>query len=56
VTRISAVIACYRDAQAVPHMHRRLTEVFAKLGVEGEIIFVNDRSPDDAATRSSIRG
>ncbi|HEX4743711.1 MAG TPA: glycosyltransferase family 2 protein [Candidatus Limnocylindria bacterium] len=50
MTRISAVIACYRDAQAVPHMHRRLTEVFAKLGVEGEIIFVNDRSPDDAAT------
>ena len=50
MTRISAVIACYRDAQAVPHMHRRLSEVFAKLGVEGEIIFVNDRSPDDAAT------
>jgi len=50
MTRISAIIACYRDAQAVPHMHRRLTEVFAKLGVEGEIIFVNDRSPDDAAT------
>ena len=50
VSRISAVIACYRDAPAVPHMHRRLTEVFAKLGVEGEIIFVNDRSPDDAAT------
>ena len=50
MTRISAVIACYRDAQAVPHMHRRLTEVFTKLGVEGEIIFVNDRSPDDAAT------
>ena len=50
MTRISAVIACYRDAQAVPHMHRRLTEVFSRLGVEGEIIFVNDRSPDDAAT------
>ena len=47
--RLSAVVACYRDAPAVPDMHRRLREVFRKLGVEGEIIFVNDRSPDDAA-------
>lgn len=48
MTRISAVIACYGDAQAVPHMHRRLTEVLAKLAVDAEIIFVNDRSPDGA--------
>jgi len=47
--RLSAVIACYRDAPAVPEMHARLTTVFGKLGVEHEIIFVNDRSPDDAA-------
>ncbi len=44
---ISAIIACYKDAQAVPHMHRRLTEVFTRLGVDYEIIFVNDCSPDD---------
>jgi cellulose synthase/poly-beta-1,6-N-acetylglucosamine synthase-like glycosyltransferase len=47
-TRLSAIIACYRDAPAVPEMHERLTAVFTKLGVEYEIIFVNDASPDDA--------
>ena len=45
--RISAVIACYKDAQAIPLMHRRLSAVFAGLGVDHEIIFVNDGSPDD---------
>ena len=45
--RISAVIACYKDAQAIPLMHQRLSTVFASLGVEHEIIFVNDGSPDD---------
>ena len=29
-------------------MHRRLTDVFDKLNVEYEIIFVNDNSPDDS--------
>jgi glycosyltransferase involved in cell wall biosynthesis len=48
--KLSAIIACYRDAPAVPIMHERLTAVFHKLGVEYEIIFVNDSSPDDAAT------
>lgn len=46
---VSAIIACYRDGQAIPLMHRRLTEVFRKLGVDYEIIFVNDGSPDDSA-------
>jgi glycosyltransferase involved in cell wall biosynthesis len=49
LTRISAIVACYRDAPAVPIMHARLTAVFVKLGVDYEIIFVNDRSPDNAA-------
>lgn len=44
---VSAIIACYKDAEAIPHMHRRLTETFRKLGVDYEIIFVNDCSPDD---------
>ncbi len=47
--KLSAVIACYRDAPAVPIMWKRLTDVFQKLDVEYEIIFVNDRSPDNAA-------
>jgi dolichol-phosphate mannosyltransferase len=43
---VSAIVACYEDAEAIPHMHRRLTETFRKLGVDYEIIFVNDCSPD----------
>ena len=46
--KISAIIACYRDAPAVPVMHERLTKVFQKIGVDFEIIFVNDNSPDNA--------
>jgi dolichol-phosphate mannosyltransferase len=48
VTRLTAVIACYRDAPAIPQMHERLTTTFQKLGVDYEIVFVNDASPDDA--------
>lgn len=48
VYSVSAVIACYRDAEAIPIMHRRLTDVFRKLNVAYEIIFVNDNSPDDS--------
>lgn len=45
--KISAIIACYRDAQAIPVMAERLEAVFKKIGVDYEIIFVNDGSPDD---------
>jgi dolichol-phosphate mannosyltransferase len=48
--KLSAVIACYRDAPAVPIMHKRLVDTFEKIGVDYEIIFVNDASPDDAKT------
>src|SRR2546423_7778076 len=48
-TKVSVVSACYRDAEAVPIMHQRLRQVFERLDVSGEIIFVNDGSPDDAA-------
>ncbi|EXI77876.1 MAG: hypothetical protein AW10_03511 [Candidatus Accumulibacter appositus] len=46
---ISAVIACYRDVQAIPIMHERLVALFQRLGLDYEIIFVNDNSPDDSA-------
>ena len=45
--RLSAVIACYKDAQAIPLMHKRLSDVLSSLAVDYEIIFVNDGSPDD---------
>lgn len=47
--KLSAVIACYRDAEAVPYMYERLTNTFRKIGVDYEIIFVNDASPDNAS-------
>lgn len=46
--KLSAVVACYRDAPAIPQMHERLSATLQKLGVDYEIIFVNDASPDDA--------
>jgi dolichol-phosphate mannosyltransferase len=48
---LSVVIACYRDNQAIPVMHERLTVVLKRLGLEYEIIFVNDGSPDDSEER-----
>lgn len=47
--KLSAIIACYRDAQAVPFMYQRLTAVFKTIDTDYEIIFVNDNSPDNAA-------
>jgi dolichol-phosphate mannosyltransferase len=46
---VSAIIACYKDVQAIPVMHQRLTDVFRSIGCDYEIIFVNDCSPDDSA-------
>lgn len=46
--KISAIIACYLDAQAIPIMYERLIAVFKKIGSRYEIIFVNDCSPDNA--------
>jgi dolichol-phosphate mannosyltransferase len=46
---VSAIVACYRDGQAIPVMHERLVSVFNRLGLDYEIIFVNDCSPDDSA-------
>jgi glycosyltransferase involved in cell wall biosynthesis len=45
---VSAIVACYRDGQAIPIMYRRLKDTFTKLNVDHEIIFVNDGSPDDS--------
>lgn len=45
---VSAVIACYKDNEAIPVMYERLKETFTKLNVDYEIIFVNDGSPDNS--------
>jgi polyisoprenyl-phosphate glycosyltransferase len=46
--KLSAIIAVYMDGPAIPFMYQRLVAVFTKIGVDYEIIFVNDRSPDNA--------
>jgi len=46
--KISAIIACYRDSQAIPLMYERLVKTFKKIGIDYEIIFVNDGSPDNS--------
>lgn len=43
---VSAIVACYKDESAIPLMYQRLSAVFAKLGIDYEIIFVNDCSPE----------
>jgi glycosyltransferase involved in cell wall biosynthesis len=48
-SRVSAIVACYRDEPAIPIMYERLVRAFDQAGVEGEIVFVNDGSPDDSA-------
>jgi len=45
---ISAIIACYKDGQAIPEMHERITTTMKKLKLDYEIIFVNDGSPDNS--------
>jgi dolichol-phosphate mannosyltransferase len=45
---VSAVVACYKDGQAIPILYGRLKAVFEKLKIDHEIIFVNDNSPDDS--------
>jgi nucleoside-diphosphate-sugar epimerase/glycosyltransferase involved in cell wall biosynthesis len=44
---ITAIIACYRDAEAIPYMYERLVKTFNEMKVRYEIIFVNDCSPDN---------
>lgn len=45
---VSAIVACYKDNQAIPVMYQRLKDTFAKLKIDYEIIFINDNSPDDS--------
>ena len=45
---VSAIIACYKDGQAIPVMYQRLTDTFKRMQIDYEIIFVNDGSPDDS--------
>lgn len=47
--KITAVVACYKDAMAMPIMYERLIKTFHKINADYEIIFVNDCSPDNTS-------
>jgi len=46
--KISAIIACYKDGEAIPVMYERLVKMFNETKIRYEIIFVNDCSPDNS--------
>ena len=46
--KITAVIACYKDEQAIPVMYERLVKMFNETKLRYEIVFVNDCSPDES--------
>jgi dolichol-phosphate mannosyltransferase len=48
VYSVSAIVACYKDNQAIPIMYERLKATFTKMNIDFEIVFVNDCSPDDS--------
>ena len=50
IRKLTAIAACYKDEQAIPFMAERLQKTFEKIGIDYEIIFVNDGSPDDTQT------
>jgi len=46
---LSIIIACYRDEQAIQDMYERISKVMSDAGVNYEVIFVNDCSPDGSS-------
>lgn len=46
--KISCIIACYKDEQAIPIMYERIVSTFNKIKAEYEVIFINDSSPDQS--------
>ena len=48
---LSVIVPVYNSAEILPELHRRLVEVLEKEGVSFEVIFVEDKSPDDLRAR-----
>lgn len=49
--RLSVVVALYKDGPAIDDLVREVGAAFSAARVEGELILVNDASPDDAEER-----
>jgi dolichol-phosphate mannosyltransferase len=46
--KISVIPVCYRDEGNIRELYKRLTKVMAEITPNYEIIYVNDRSPDNS--------
>lgn len=44
--QLTVLSPCFRDADNLPELHRRITEVCAKLAISYELLLVDDGSPD----------
>ena len=44
--RLSLIVPCYNEQEAVPIFHREATRVLLGMGCEYEMLFVNDGSKD----------
>jgi dolichol-phosphate mannosyltransferase len=47
-TLVSTVVALGEDARAIAGIYRRLCETFGAIGLDRELVFVNDGGPEDA--------
>jgi len=45
--KLAVIVACFRDAQALPELHSRLRSTLTGLSLHHRLIFINDGSPDD---------
>ncbi len=43
---LSLILPIYNEEEVIPELHRRLQEFLAQLGVDAEVLFVNDGSGD----------
>src|SRR3984957_20410335 len=43
---LSLVLPIYNEEEVIPELHKRLEEFVGKLGLEAEVVFVNDGSRD----------
>ena len=48
LSELSVVVSVYKSADSLGELHRRLTGTLVAMGVSYELLFVDDRSPDDA--------
>ena len=44
--KISVIVPCYNEQEALPYFYEEITKVFQKMDTEYEILFVNDGSKD----------